>query len=93
MSVTGMTWPTEGPREKRGWTLGLPLSRLDDANNDNDRNERRNSRFCTISLMSHKLSPIVNTYARVARAQSCANHIRVQHITRALSACNMSCAT
>ena len=54
---------------------------MNDDNNDNDnynRIERRKSRF----FYNLRTAPrtVSNTYAQVARAQSCANH--VQHIAR-----------
>ena len=43
-------------------------------NNNNNRIERRNSKLLTVSL----------TYAQVARAQSCANHVQhIEHLSRA----------
>ena len=51
--------------------------------NNNNRTQRRNSRFFTISSLRREPSAC-NTYAKVARAQSCANH-------RTLITCNMSC--
>ena len=48
-------------------------------NNDNDNCiQRRNSRFVYNLLTA--LRTVSNTYAQVARAQSCANH--VQHLER-----------
>ena len=51
--------------------------------NNNNRIQRRYSRFFTIFLTAPRT--VSNTYAQVARAQSCANH--VQHIKR------LSCAS
>ena len=51
-------------------------------NDNNDRTEKRNSRFHNLLTPPRTVS---NTYAPVARAQSCANH--VQHIER------LSCTT
>ena len=57
-------------------------------NNNNNRIQRRYSRFFTISPQRRELS---QTYAQVARAQSCANH--VQHIERLSRASVMLRAT
>ena len=57
-------------------------------NNNNNRILRCNLRFSTISSLCHE--PSSNTYAEVARAQSCANHM--QHIERLSRAtCHVTC--
>ena len=62
--------------------LSMPLSV------NNNRIERRNSRFVTISSLFCELSP--NTYVLMAWTQSCANHMqhneRLSHVT-----CHMPC--
>ena len=60
----------------------------DNNNNNNNRTQRRYSRLFTISSQRRSVS---NTYAQVARAQSCANH--VQHIERLSRASVMLRAT
>ena len=57
-------------------------------NNNNNRIQRRNSRFFTISSQRRELSQM---YVQVARAQPCANH--VQHIERLSRASVMFRAT
>ena len=58
-------------------------------NNNNSRIQRRYSRFFYNLLTAPRT--VSNTYAQVARAQSCANH--EQHIERLSSARAMLCAT
>ena len=54
---------------------------------DNDHIQRHNSRFFTICSLRREVS---NTYAQVARAHTCANH--VQHIERlSRAACRVTC--
>ena len=49
--------------------------------NDNNRIQRCNLRFFTTSSLCHELSP---TYAQVALAQSCANHVQlIKFLSRA----------
>ena len=59
------------------WPFGPQRARSHNSNNDNsDRFERRDSRFLFNLLTAPRT--VSNTYAQVAGAQSCANH--VQHI-------------
>ena len=59
-----------------GQVLPVFIAYKSNNNNNNNRIQRHHSRFFIISSLRRKPSP--NTYAQVARVQSCVNHM--QHI-------------
>ena len=63
-------------------------------NNINNRNHRRNSRFFFFFFYNLLTAPrtVSNTYAQVAWAQSCANHVQdIERLSRAT--CRVTCHT